>query len=268
MRLFDSHAHIDDQSFDTDRDQMLARARASGVTAVMIAGITEKTCVGAVALAESRPGLFASVGVHPHDAKSCSEAALSSLIQLAKSPVVRAWGETGLDFDRMYSPRAVQEKWFVRQLETAAKLKLPLIIHERATQGRLLEILSSFPLGAEKGVVHCFSGTESELLAYLDLGFYIGVTGICTQKERGAALRQLLGRIPRDRILIETDAPFLTPVPERNRHRRNEPAFVASVFNKVVQVRAEEDPSLFADALWKNTCRLYDITEKDFSPAG
>ncbi|MCJ7774430.1 MAG: TatD family hydrolase, partial [Desulfobacterales bacterium] len=161
---------------------------------------------------------------------------------------------------RMYSPRKDQEKWFIQQVEIADNLNLPVIIHERDSGGRLLDILKENPGKNRKGVIHCFSGNKTELLKYLDLGFCIGITGILTIESRGTELRRLVAHIPIDRLLIETDAPYLTPAPEKNKTRRNEPAFVKSVLTKLAEVR-NEDPESLADQIWKNTCELFDIEE-------
>lgn len=256
MHLFDSHCHLDDASYRDDLEGVFERARAAGVVRMMTIGVTLETSRQAVDLANARPGVWASVGVHPHDAQECSERVLEALTGLAGDPAVRAWGEIGLDFNRMYSPRKVQEKWFVQQLEAASVTGLPLIFHERDSNGRFLELVRTCPPPAGGAVVHCFSGSRSELVSYLDLGFYIGITGILTLKERGEPLRRLAAQIPPDQLLVETDAPYLTPEPERRRHRRNEPAFVRSVLLKLAEVRGEE-PLALARQVYANTCRLY-----------
>jgi TatD DNase family protein len=258
MKIFDSHCHLDDRSFNKDFQDVLQRAVKAGVYRMLIAGVNEKTSARAVVLASQHANLFASIGVHPHDAQSCTEQILANLGKLAASAKVVAWGEIGLDFNRMYSPQADQEKWFIRQLEMADALDLPLIFHERDSHGRLLEILKGLPNPRRRAVVHCFSGTENELAQYLDMGFFIGITGIVTIKKRGAMLRQMIPSIPNDRILIETDAPYLTPSPQRNKFRRNEPAFVSEVLFKVAEVR-ETDPHAMADQVWNNTSTLFCI---------
>jgi TatD DNase family protein len=256
MDLFDSHCHLDDPSYHSDLDAVLERARAAGVARIMTIGVNLKTSRMAVKLAEARPCVYASVGVHPHDAHDCSDEILDQLIATARSPAVRAWGETGLDFNRMYSPREDQERWFVSQLETAAELGLPMIFHERDSRGRFLELLQACPPPAGAAVIHCFSGTRAELARYLDMGYYIGITGIATLKERGEFLRRLVPQIPADQLLAETDAPYLTPEPERRRFRRNEPAFVRSVLLTLAEVR-RADPAELARQVFENTCRLY-----------
>jgi len=258
MRLFDSHCHLEDRAFDKDIDEVIHRMHAAGVDSAMTVGTTLDQCIKGIAIAESIPGVYASVGIHPHDAKDCSENVLNRLIDLSNSPSVLAWGEIGLDFNRMYSPRNVQEKWLIRQLEISGTLNLPVIFHERDSNGRLIEIIKTHFENGRNGVVHCFSGTKNELQQYLDLGLYIGITGIVTLKERGEPLRKLVHLIPEDRILCQTVAPYLTPTPERNHSRRNEPAFVRSVLLKLAEVR-KEDPEHLAEKAWINTCRLYGV---------
>lgn len=263
MKLFDSHCHLNDKAYAKDTDQVIRRAKAASVDAMMIVGITESTCTQAVDIAAAYPGCYAAVGIHPHDATSCNENVLGKLTDLTANPRVKAWGETGLDFNRMYSPRADQEKWFVRQLEIANTLNLPLIFHERDSDGRFLDILTAhFGNTGCTGVVHCFSGSKTELDAYLGLGLHIGITGIATIASRGRDLRKLLSRIPKDRILVETDAPYLTPAPEKNKTRRNEPAFVRSVLLKVADV-LETDPEELSDIIWNSTCRLFAVDSEN-----
>jgi TatD DNase family protein len=258
MKIFDSHCHLDDKSYAKDLDAVIERARSAGVTRMMTIGVNKRTSVQAVSLAQSHTGIYASVGIHPHDVKNCNDSILQDLINLAKNEKVRAWGEMGLDFNRMYSPRHDQEKWFEKQLEHAAESGLPMIFHERDSNGRFLEILKGQKFAAIKGVVHCFSGSQNELDQYLALGLHIGITGILTIKSRGALLRKLVPGIPADRLLVETDAPYLVPAPEKNRTRRNEPAFVKSVLLKLAEVR-NEDPQQLAQIVWQNTCRLYGL---------
>jgi len=258
MNIFDSHCHLDDKSYNKDLNAVLDRARKAGVIRMMTIGVNGSTSGKAVSLAQTREGVYASVGVHPHDVKNCTDSILQELKDLAKNEKVRAWGEIGLDFNRMYSPQKDQEKWFEKQLEIAGCLNLPLIFHERDSNGRFLEILKNQDQTYINGVVHCFSGNQDELDQYLSLGLHIGITGILTIKSRGAQLRQLVPDIPADRLLVETDAPYLVPAPEKNHIRRNEPAFVKSVLLKLAQVR-NEDPEEFARIVWQNTCRLYGL---------
>lgn len=259
MRLFDSHCHIDDPCYEKDLESVFERMEAAEVRALMIAGVTLNTLQRALAIAGKRENVFVSAGIHPHDAASCSEEMLEQMKLLAQNPKVRAWGETGLDFNRMFSPEKDQEKWLIRQIETAAGLALPLIFHERDSNGRFIDILKAHFNPESRGVVHCFSGTKKELETYLSLGLYIGITGVLTIKNRGVELRKLVNYIPDDHILIETDAPYLTPAPQKNQTRRNEPAFVRSTFLKLAEIK-NEHPEILAEKLWLNTCRLFNVT--------
>jgi TatD DNase family protein len=258
LSLFDSHCHLDDRSYSRDLEGALQNARDAGVNGIMTVGVDLKSSQRAVELAESNNRVYAAVGVHPHDAKSCDETVIKALKLLAGKKVVRAWGEIGLDFNRMYSPREDQEKWFVRQIQAADSLDLPMIFHERDSQGRFLEILKTHLNPNNKGVVHCFSGNAADVSAYLDMGLYIGITGIVTIKTRGSDLRKLIPEIPLNRLLVETDAPYLTPAPQKNKTRRNEPAFVKSILLKLADVR-QEDPGKLAEETTANAQRLFNI---------
>ncbi len=181
MILFDSHAHIDDKCYDNDLKDVIDRAENEGLCGIMIVGIDINTSLKAIKIAETYNNIITSVGIHPHDAKHCSKTKLATLISLAKdNPCVKAWGETGLDYNRMFSPVKDQEACFSAQLEAADNLDLPLIFHERDSKGRFYDILKSEGTKSRKGVVHCFSGTKEEMFKYLDLGYYIGITGILT----------------------------------------------------------------------------------------
>ena len=259
MKLFDSHCHLDDRSYQGDLEAVIQRAKQNGIEKMMTVGVDLKTSVRAIEIAEKFDGVYASVGVHPHRASSCSDRVMKRLADLAGNPRACAWGETGLDFNRMYSPKEDQEKWFVRQIQAADEKRLPLILHERDSHGRLLEILKKHPNENRRGVVHCFSGNRSELGDYLDLGYYIGITGILTLQERGIDLRNLVEYVPLERLLIETDAPYLTPAPQKNQSRRNEPAFVKSVLLKLAEIR-DMDPENLADVTCNNARRLFGVT--------
>ena len=258
MKIFDSHCHLDDKAYRKDIARVIERAHQNDVIRMMTVGVNKETATQAVSLAEANPDLYASVGFHPHDAKQCNSDALDFMIKLAESSKVRAWGEIGLDYNRMYSPREDQERWFVRQLEIAAELGLPMIFHERDSSGRFLEILKANFKTESGGVIHCFSGTAQELEQYLSMGLCIGITGILTLRGRGANLREMVPQIPSNRMVVETDAPYLTPAPEKYHTRRNEPAFVKSVLRKLAEVR-NEDPDELAQTIWDITCRLYKL---------
>lgn len=266
MILFDSHAHIDDKSYIQDLGLVIERARTDQVLGIMVVGIDLSTSQKAIEIANKYDRVITSVGIHPHDAKQCASIDINRLIDLAReNTCVKAWGETGLDFNRMFSPQKDQEACFIRQLEAAGHLDLPLIFHERDSQGRFYELVKANGPQSRKGVVHCFSGTKQEMFKYLDLGYYIGITGILTIQKRGEYLRQIVPQIPEDRILIETDSPYLTPAPQKNKVRRNEPAFVKSVLLRLAEVR-HTDPELLSDTIFENTCRFYNLDRAQFSP--
>lgn len=263
MILFDSHSHLDDKSYDTDRDDVILRAAQARVKEIMVVGIDLDSSRKAVEIAQKYPNIITSVGCHPHYAKNCSKDTIHALIGLARTqPCVKAWGETGLDFNRMFSPRTDQETCLIRQLEAAGDLDLPLIFHERDTGGRFYELVKAHGPRTRKGVVHCFSGTKQEMVKYLDLGYHIGITGILTIKKRGAYLRSIVPMIPDDRLLIETDCPYLTPAPQKNKVRRNEPGFVKSVLLKLAEVR-QTDPEQLSEIIYKNTKRFYGTDRPD-----
>ena len=244
MILFDSHCHIDDKAYAGDLDAVINRAEKENVLGLMIVGIDIPTSLKAIKIARTHGHIITSVGIHPHDATHCSRDALDTLLDLAKkNPCVKAWGETGLDYNRMFSPAKDQEACFEAQLDMAGSLDLPLIFHERDSQGRFYDILKSHGPKSRKGVVHCFSGTREELFKYLDLGYYIGITGIVTIEKR---------------LLIETDAPYLTPAPEKNRYRRNEPAFVKSVLLKLAEIK-KANPEILSQTIFNNTKKLYQV---------
>ncbi len=259
MILFDSHSHLDDTVYEKDLDTVMERAEKENVCAVMIVGINIPTSLKAIQIARTHHHIITSVGIHPHDASQCSREVLDTLARLAKeNPCVKAWGETGLDYNRMFSPAKDQENCFAAQLDMAGSLDLPLIFHERDSGGRFYEILKSNGPKSRKGVVHCFSGTREELFKYLDLGYYIGITGILTIEKRGEYLRNLVPHIPEERIVIETDAPYLTPAPQKNKCRRNEPAFVKSVLLKLAEIK-NADPEILSQTIFNNTKKLYQV---------
>ncbi|MGE4519475.1 MAG: TatD family hydrolase [Desulfobacteraceae bacterium] len=254
MKIFESHCHINDKSYNKDLDKVIERANSNGVSHMMIAGVTLETCKKALEIAKQHKNIFISVGIHPHDASECSDETINELVKIAGNEKVKAWGETGLDFNRMYSPQKDQEKWLIRQIEEASALDLPLIFHERDTNRRFLEIISSQKI--KSGVVHCFSGDRDELFSYLDMGLYIGITGILTIQKRGEKLRELLKDIPLGRILVETDSPYLTPAPHKNKTNRNEPSFLPVILEKIAEIK-DIDTEKASETIFQNTCSLF-----------
>ena len=229
MTLIDSHCHIDGDAFDDDRDAVVQRAKDAGVTAMLNVGTGDPHSDDfrkAVAVADKYDGVYASVGVHPHDAKLYDDKAEQHLIDLAKSSEkVIAWGEIGLDFYYDQSPRDVQQEVFRRQIRTARELDLPIIVHSRDANDETVHILAEECEGESfrGGIMHCFGGTPSMAEDLMKIGFLISFAGNVTFKKADQ-LRDAARVVPLDRLLVETDCPFLTPVPFRG--KRNEPAYV------------------------------------------
>ncbi|MFL6229859.1 MAG: TatD family hydrolase [Pyrinomonadaceae bacterium] len=235
----DSHAHIDGESFDADRDEVLARARGAGVVAMLNVGTGDPhggDLERAVAVAERYENVSAAVGVHPHDAKLFDDAAAERILQIVRgSSRVVAWGEIGLDYHYDHSPRDVQQEVFRRQLRLARAETLPVIIHSREADDDTVAILEGEWRGAARaGVLHCFGGSLAMAERALALGFFISFAGNVTFKN-AEPLREVARRVPLERVLIETDCPFLAPVPLRG--RRNEPAFVVETARLLAQLR-------------------------------
>ena len=250
--MIDSHAHLTAKQYKKDLDSVLARAREAGVKAVINVGFDVDSSADGVHLAERHPYLFAAVGVHPHDADTVDDHILSYLEELSANPRVIAIGEIGLDFYRDLSPRRVQEEIFVRQLAIAARVGLPVIIHDRDAHRRVVEVLRAE--GASNGVMHCFSGDLNLARQVLDLGFYISFAGPITYNGRKAA--EVIRKMPRERLLVETDCPYLAPVPFRG--KRNEPAYVKYVLERVAELLGA--PAAEVEALTdENARRLFNF---------
>jgi TatD DNase family protein len=238
VELFDSHCHLDHSDF-FDRETVITRAAESGVTRLVNPGGDLPSSRAAVALAQQYAGIYAAVGVHPHDAKSLDAAALEELMALARSPQVVAIGEIGLDYYRDFSPRDVQRCAFQQQLELAADLGLPVIIHDRDAHDDTLAMLSEWraTLGTRSspfGVLHSFSGDVAVAERAIEVGFCIGISGPVTYRKADRT-REVARAVPPDRLLIETDAPYLPPQPYRG--KRNEPAYVRLVAQAVAEAR-------------------------------
>lgn len=231
--------------FDPDRLEVLARARSVGVTDMLVTSTDLATSMAAIDFCEQND-LYCTAGVHPHDASDAPADLLDRLTKLASSPRVKAIGETGLDFNRNYSPPAEQRKVFEAQLGIAQACAMPVFVHDRDSDGAVFELLKSCADDLTGIVVHCFTGTAHDLARYLELGCYIGITGWICDKRRGAELRGLIGELPLDRLLIESDAPFLLPqtlptgwhaehAPGTSR-RRNEPALLPLVARQIAEL--------------------------------
>ena len=235
--LIDSHAHIQGKEYAGEAAAVIERARAAGVEQIIAVGGAGDMSSNsdAVALADSFVNIYATVGMHPHDAKDVGPDELEKLKDLALHPKVIAVGETGLDYYYNHSPRDVQRRVFAQFIHMARETELPIVVHERDAASDGAELLRSEGEKKLRGVIHCFTGNYEAARAYLDLGFYISFTGIITFKN-AQALRDVVRQIPLERMLVETDSPYLTPVPHRG--KRNEPAYVRLVAATVASVKA------------------------------
>jgi TatD DNase family protein len=236
--LIDIGINLAHDSFDADRDAVMRRARDAGVVQMVVTGSSEESTAKALELARAHPGtLFATAGVHPHHAADLTEEALPALEAAAREREVVAVGECGLDYFRDFSPRDLQRRAFGWQLELAAKLGKPVFLHQRDAHDDFLAILREHRVA--RGVAHCFTAGEKERDAYLELGLHIGITGWICDERRGLHLRNIVKGIPGDRLLLETDAPYLLPrdLKPAPKSRRNEPQFLPHVASAVASAR-------------------------------
>jgi TatD DNase family protein len=259
MPLVDIGANLTHPSFRDDLDAVVARARAAGVGAIVITGTTVAESRMAAEIAE-RFDLYCTAGVHPHHARDCDAAAIAALRELARHPRCVAIGECGLDFNRNYSPHPDQEKCFVAQLELGRELGKPLFLHSRDAHPRFAELLRA--RAVENAVAHCFTGEGAELGAYLDLGLHVGITGWICDERRGRHLLALVRDIPRERLLLETDAPYLTPrdLHPQPKARRNEPAFLPHILKTVARALGRPAEEVAAETT-RNAERFFGIHE-------
>ena len=263
--FIDSHAHLDGERFDTDRDEVIARAREAGVQTIVAIGNGDGPgqveC--GIRLAEKYDFIYATLGIHPHEARLADEAAYQNMERLAKHPKVIAWGEIGLDYFYDHSPRNVQKQVFVRQMELAAAARLPIVIHCRPSEGSdnawndclglIQEHWATQGLG---GILHCFTGDWAQAKRALNLGFMISFAGNVTF-PKAQQIRDAAVEVPLERMLIETDSPYLAPVPHRG--KRNEPAFVVNTAEAIAQLRGTTKEEIGARTT-ENFYRLFPKT--------
>jgi TatD DNase family protein len=243
MDLIDIGANLTHDSFDRDRDQVMARARDAGVVQMVVTGASREHSPMALELARAHPGeLFATAGVHPHHASDYTAECDAEMRALLAHPEVVAVGETGLDYFRDFSPRPAQRKAFERQLEIAVDTGKPLFLHQREAHADFVAIMKAFEGRIGPAVVHCFTGSREELFDCLDQDWHIGITGWLCDERRGKHLREIVGNIPSNRLMVETDAPYLlprtlTPMPK---DRRNEPRFLSHIVEELARDRGED----------------------------
>lgn len=231
--LIDTHTHLDFDRFDADRDAVIERAKLENVRAIITIGTDYNTSLAAVNIAEAHTNVFAAVGVHPHDAKSMTDEQFVKLKELLAHPKVVAIGEVGLDYHYDYSPRDVQRRVFRQFLDLSLETQMPLIIHTRESDEDVLDVIQSKSKKGWRGVFHCFAGDEHMARTVIDLGFITSFTGNITFKKSTSV--HVMGTVPLDKLMIETDSPFMAPIPYRG--KRNEPAFVVKVAEKISEVK-------------------------------
>jgi TatD DNase family protein len=244
--MIDIGVNLSSSRFSKDTEEILDRAQQAGVEKLILTGTSIDQSRAVLALCQSHSAaypemLYATAGIHPHDANTLNRESINILRELAAQPEVVAIGEMGLDFNRNFSTPAEQEKAFEAQLELAVELQLPVFLHERDAADRQLQILKFYRDHLTDAVTHCFTGSKQALFGYLDLNMHIGITGWICDEKRGEELQQLVNNIPLERLMIETDAPYLLPknMPEPPKGKRNEPAFLPWVIEGVAKYRNE-----------------------------
>ena len=265
--MIDIGINLVHDSFDRDRDEVIERARKAGVTRMLITGSSIPSTRSALELVAVRPSMFrATAGIHPHHATDLDAHSMTELTELATNPHVLAVGECGLDYFRNFSPQTDQRAAFEWQLQLAAEMKKPVLLHERDAHADFVSIIKSHREVLVGGVAHCFTGTLEEVRAYLNLDLYIGITGWICDERRGAHLKEVVRHIPAERLLIETDAPYLLPrdLDPKPKDRRNEPAYLPHVLQTIARARGE-DPDVLAAITTENALTLFRWTN---SPAG
>lgn len=258
--LIDIGANLGHESFDHDLAEVIARAEAIGIVHHLVTGTTLAASQKALALCQRFPRLSATAGIHPHEAAHADDAVLAGIRALLDEPGIKAVGETGLDFNRDYSPRPIQEKVFEAHLAMAVDCGKPVFLHQRDAHTRFYPMLKAFRDQISGGVVHCFTDTREALHDYLDLDMYIGITGWICDERRGEHLLELVRDIPADRLLLETDAPYLLPrtLRPKPKSRRNEPAFLTEVL-KTVAAYTGRPAALVAEQTTTNARRLFGL---------
>ena len=260
LELVDIGVNLMHRSFANDRVAVIERAFAAGVRTMIVTATDLNDVLPALFIAQEFPDkIFTTAGVHPHYSQRCNDETIQNLRKWAQTKNVVAIGECGLDFNRDFSPRPIQEKWFTAQIALAEELQIPLFLHERDTEQRFLEILAAHRKDVP-GILHCFSGDGDALTAYLDLGLFIGITGWICDPRRGIHLREIIRQIPFDRLMIETDAPFLSPRPKPPgvKDHRNEPSFLPDVL-KTVSECLGKSPAEVAERTTKTAKEFFGI---------
>lgn len=253
--IFDSHSHIDDKRFNNDIDDVINRAKEAGLKYIMNPGADLETSLNAVKMAQKYDMVYAAVGVHPHDAKDMDDMTLTMIKGLAKKDKVMAIGEIGLDYYYDNSPRDIQKKWFREQIRLAKEVRLPIIIHDRDANQDVMNILKEEDAFDNGVLMHCYSGSAELAKQYIKLGAYISIAGPLTFKNN-VKTKEVVDAIPLERLLVETDAPYLTPHPFRG--KRNEPSYVKYVVDKIAEIKGLTFDEV-ANATTENAKRYFRI---------
>ena len=258
--LIDIGANLAHDSFDDDRDAVLERARAAGVNRLVITGSSDDSNRGALELARHTPGLFSTAGVHPHHAKDYTDDSDALIRELVNEPECVAVGECGLDYFRNFSPREAQLDAFRRQLDIAIETQKPVFLHQRDAHDDFVEVLEDALPKVSRAVAHCFTGEHESLREYLAMGLYIGVTGWICDERRGKHLYEIVDVVPDDKLMIETDAPYLLPrtLTPKPKTRRNEPVHLTEVLRVVAEARGQTEEHV-AKITTENAVRFFGL---------
>lgn len=253
--IFDSHAHYDDEAFEEDRDSLLMGMQEAGVGAIVNVGASLRGVRDTAALTEKYPFVYGAVGIHPDHVEQLNDDVMEELRSLCGREKIVAVGEIGLDYYWDKNPREMQKEWFIRQLALAKEVRLPVNIHSREAAQDTFDIMKAEHAGSTGGVIHCYSGSKEMARDYLNLGYYLGVGGVVTFKN-ARVLKEVVAYAPLDRILVETDCPYLAPTPFRG--KRNASPLLSYVLDQIAELKGVSREEA-EQATWDNACRMYQM---------
>ena len=256
MRIIDTHAHYDDKAFDPDREEVLSSLPEAGVVYAVNVGASMAGAAASVELADRWPFMYAACGIHPDDVGNLDEHGMEKLRNLCAHPKCVAVGEIGLDYHWMVQPKLQQKRWFIRQLTLSKELSLPINVHSRDAAQDTFDIIREYHAGSTGGIIHCFSGSAQMALEYVKMGYYIGIGGVVTFKN-GRVLKEVVSCVPEDRLVTETDAPYLAPVPYRGKRNRSD--YIRYVIEQIASLKGQ-DTEAMARILFENGCRVYGLS--------
>lgn len=251
--IFDTHAHYDDEAFEEDREELFTQMEAAGIGGIVNVGASVQGVRASQELAERYPFVWAAVGVHPDEVGSLNEETLQWMYELCRKPKSVAVGEIGLDYYWNKEPHELQKEWFIRQLQMAKETGLPVNIHSRDAAQDTFDIMKEYHAGTTGGIIHCFSSSAQMALEYVKLGYYIGIGGVVTFKN-ARVMKEVAAAVPLDRIVVETDCPYLAPAP--NRGKRNSSIYLPLVIEEIARIRGVSAQEV-EEATWENAHRVY-----------